>query len=106
MRGGRRGGAGRPRGAKNMRTREVEAAMKVVADEFAEAASRQRNCPMRSIPGVGPWGQRVISPVRRPNPSISRSTCSISRSHQEYVVAWGMAQRYLHPNESVVANLR
>ena len=37
MRGGRRGGAGRPRGAKNMRTREVEAAMKVVADEFAEA---------------------------------------------------------------------
>jgi hypothetical protein len=37
MRGGRREGAGRPRGAKNKRTREVEAAMKTVAEEFAEA---------------------------------------------------------------------
>lgn len=37
MRGGRRQGAGRPRGAKNKRTREVEAAMEAVAVKFAEA---------------------------------------------------------------------
>jgi hypothetical protein len=37
MRGGRREGAGRPLGAKNKLTREVEAAMKAVAEEFAEA---------------------------------------------------------------------
>jgi hypothetical protein len=37
MRGGRREGAGRPQGAKNKRTREVEAAMKAVAQEFAES---------------------------------------------------------------------
>jgi hypothetical protein len=37
MRGGRREGAGRPRGATNKLTREVEAAMKAVAEEFAEA---------------------------------------------------------------------
>src|SRR4051794_3102516 len=37
MRGGRREGAGRPRGAKNKRTREVEAAMETVAAKFAEA---------------------------------------------------------------------
>ena len=36
MRGGRREGAGRPQGAKNKRTREVEAVMKAVAEEFAE----------------------------------------------------------------------
>lgn len=37
MRGGRREGAGRPQGARNKRTRDVEAAMKAVAEEFAEA---------------------------------------------------------------------
>jgi hypothetical protein len=38
MRCGRRVGAGRPRGAKNKRTREVEAALQEVATKFAEAA--------------------------------------------------------------------
>ena len=37
MRGGRGEGAGRPPGGKNQRTREVEAAMKVVAAQFVEA---------------------------------------------------------------------
>ena len=37
MRGGRREGAGRPSGARNKRTRDVEAAMKEVAVQFAEA---------------------------------------------------------------------
>jgi hypothetical protein len=37
---------------------------------------------------------------------VGRIGQSISRSHQEYVVAWRMAQRYLHLNESVVANLQ
>ena len=36
MQGGRREGAGRPRGAKNKRTRQVEAAMKAAAANFAE----------------------------------------------------------------------
>ena len=37
MRGGRREGAGRPPGAKNKRTREVETAMKAVAAQFVVA---------------------------------------------------------------------
>ena len=36
MQGGRREGAGRPRGAKNKRTPEVEAAMKAAVANFAE----------------------------------------------------------------------
>ena len=36
MRGGRREGAGRPRGARNRRTVETEEAMKAVVQEFSE----------------------------------------------------------------------
>jgi hypothetical protein len=52
---------------------------------------------MRSIPGVD-----SDAPV-----TSGRFQAYLSDlAHQEYVVAWGMAQRYLHQNESVVANLQ